>query len=100
MRPEAFEIDAFQNVADKGLREHPAGLALTHTPGTQVEDRHLVQLTDRRTVTALDIISIDLELGLGVHLSIPRQQQVLVALFGSSLLRASLYRDPAVKDRP
>ncbi len=100
MQSKAVQLDPLQDLTCKGVGEYSAGLALANSPGAQVENRHLVQLTDRRTVAALDIISVDLQLWLGVYLGLPGQQEVLVVLFGVGLLRTSLDRDPAMKDRP
>ena len=59
------------------VRIHPP-----EPPGTQVEERVLVQLADGGAVGALDVVGVDLEAGPGVDRRLLRQQQVAVRLAG------------------
>ena len=47
---------------------------------------------------ALDVVSVNLELGLGVDDGVFREQEVLVALLGVGLLRVLAHDDFAVED--
>ena len=64
----------------------------------QVEQLLGVELADGRAVAALDVVGVDLELGLGVDLRVLAEQQVVVALPRIDLLAAGLDDDLAVED--
>ena len=73
---------------------------LRQCSGPQVEQRVLVELTDGRTMRTLYVVRENLQLRLGRHLSVLRQQQRLVGLFRIGLLRGKAYHNLAVEDTP
>ena len=56
-----------------------------------IEKSGLVELSGRSAVCGLDIIGVDLELGLCAHLGVVRKEQVPVGLMGFSMLCIGRY---------
>ena len=75
-----------------------ARLGGADAPRPQVEERVLVELTDRRAVPALHVVGEDLELRLRVDERLAREEQVLVRLLRVGLLRVGAHEDLAVED--
>ena len=65
--------DADKYIVDKGGGEHIVRHILGDTPLLHIEERCLIQQTGCQSVSALDIVSIDLQLRLGVHLCLLRE---------------------------
>src|SRR5207247_5860120 len=63
-----------------------AGVLLVDSAGAKVEHRVLVQLPDRRGVTALHVVRQDLQSWRTVDERFPRKEEVLVHLPGDRLL--------------
>ena len=64
----------------EGTRQQSLGCALVQPPSTQVEQRTLVELANRRAVTAFDFVGVNLELGFRIDLGLFGKQQVVVCL--------------------
>ena len=80
------------------MRKNLRCLAPVESASAQVEEGRLIQLANRRTVTAFDVISINFELRFGVDLGFVRQQQVVIRLPGISTIRAPVNDRLAVPD--
>ncbi len=81
MCPKSVWPDLVQNLASECVCQYSAGLSFINTARSEVENGSFIQLANCRTVATLDIISVYLQLWFGVYLSVPRQKEVLVALF-------------------
>ena len=57
----------------KGASQYLARFFRIESTGLQVEESGLVELANGRAVSALDVVSIDLEFGLGIDLRAVRQ---------------------------
>jgi hypothetical protein len=90
-------LNALDHFADKGLRQHGAGLGFGNAALAGVEDRVLVQGADGVAVGAGDVVGEDQQLGLGVDLGLVRQDQGVVAHAGVGLVGAGLDDDPALE---
>ena len=88
--PERFSragvADLVERACEERLDEHLPCLAARNAARVQVEQHGLVELARRRAVRALDVVGVDLELGLRVHLGARRQQNRLVKLVAVGLL--------------
>ena len=96
--PERLDPDPVEHVARERVDQHVARLLQVESSRPQIEDRVLVELTDRRAVRALHVVGEDLELRLRVDLRIVGEQQRLVRLLGVGLLRVGPHDDLAVED--
>src|SRR6476619_3217129 len=88
-----------EHLAGKRLDEHVSCLAEADAARAQVEQRVVVELTDRRSMRALHVVGEDLELRLRVDLGVVGQEQRLVRLLRVGLLRVLPDDDLAVEHR-
>ena len=89
--------DPIHHVAGEPVGEHAARRALRDAARAQVEQHLLVELPDGGAVRALDVVGVDLELGLGVDLGVARKEQVAVGLMRFGLLRVRVDVDAPVE---
>lgn len=83
---EVGQRDAVDDVSHKSNRHHRDGFLVRDASLTEVKEPVFVELSRRQSVRTLDIVGVDLELGLGVHLGIPAQKEVSVILVRLCLL--------------
>jgi hypothetical protein len=88
-------LDAF---ASEGQKQQAACRRFVDAARLQVKKCVLFDLANRRPVSALDIIGVDLELRLGVNLCVIGKQQVAIRLLGVGLLRVFVHYNAPVKD--
>ena len=81
-------------LAANAVRQHLARVVVVETARAQVEQVLGVELADGRAVAALDVVGVDLELGLRVDFGLLAEQQVVVRLPRVDALRASDGRRP------
>src|SRR6185437_16463294 len=72
--------NVLQHASGEGVGEQLAGSILTNAPALHVEECGIVQAPHRGAMRALDVVGVDLELWLGVHPRLARQEQVVVLL--------------------
>src|SRR5215469_5555689 len=84
--PDFGGFDSLQYLITKRVHHQRPRCCLVYAPRSHIKDGFLVDMADRRSVAALDVVGQYLELGLGINLGVRRQQQVLVALLRVSLL--------------
>src|SRR5262249_18120411 len=75
-----------------------AGRGLFDAARAHIEEGVLLDLADGGAVSALHVVGVDLELGLGVDLRVVGEQQVAVGLLGVGLLRVRVNDDAPVED--
>ena len=90
--------NALNDLAGEPVQKHSPCGGWVESPGSQIKDRVVIHLADRRPVGALHVVGINLELRLRVRRRIVAEQQVFVGLLGVGFLRAGLHEDAAVKD--
>src|SRR6185312_11038116 len=74
--PYRLQLDVLQHAGGEGVGEQLARGVLANAATLHVEERGVVQATHRGAVRALDVVGVDLELRLGVHPRLARQEQV------------------------
>jgi len=89
---------ARQTFAGECREQKPARRNPVDSSRSQVEQGILVHLADRRTVGALHIIGVDLQLRLGIDLRVVREQQIAVRLLGVGLLRVLVDHNATVEN--
>lgn len=81
-----LQFHLVNNLIDEGkLQEEPC-LIKTHTALLHIEKRRVVELTHRRPMVALHVVSIYLKHRLGVHVCLLSGAEVLVGFLRDSLL--------------
>src|SRR5262249_45848349 len=95
---ERIDRDTADDVVGKGVSQQLPGLLLADAARLQIEDLFLIELANARSVRALDIIGVNLQLRLGVDHCIVRQQQRLVGLACVRLLGILVDVNLAVED--
>ena len=90
--------NSFRDLTRERMNEHAAGCFGPDASRTQVENRLLIKLPDRRAVRAFHIIRIDLKLRLGIHCGVVREEKVLVGLLGVGFLRDGMDIDASMED--
>src|SRR5687768_7903449 len=90
--------DALDDGRSKRARQDPAGAARIEPARAQIEQLLAVELTDRRAMAALDVVRVDLELGLRVDLGVLAEEQVVVALLRVDPLATGLHEHAAVEN--
>ena len=81
----------------KTEHKHQSCLTCIDTPRTKVKESILVKLADSGTVAALNIISKDLELRLGIHAGIFGEKDIVVALVCICPLGSLPHQNTSVK---
>ena len=71
-------LDAVEYFTGKSETQHFSRCGFINTTRTQIKDLLRVQLSDGGTVTALDIIGVNFQLGLGVDLGITGEHQIVI----------------------
>ena len=90
--------DAIEQLAGKGTDHHVARVAFGDSARAHVVDGVLVHAADGRSVGALDVVGVDLQLGLGASQRGRREQQIWIGLLGVGLLRVLANDDAAAED--
>ena len=89
----------FQQLIDKAKAQHDFGALAIHTAALQIVERFLFKPGNSCTVAALYVVSVDLQLGLGIHFRMMTGQQVLIAEVGLGFLGIFMDMDAAIKYR-
>src|SRR4051812_14217100 len=79
-------LDRLQHVRGEGIRQQLARRTRIDPPALHVEERRLVETTDRRAVRTLHVVGEDLELRLRVDLCLLGEEQGVVRLLAVGLL--------------
>src|SRR5690606_14505901 len=74
------------NIGSKGLQYHPLGLLLGNTPGTQVKNSFLIQLSSGRAMATFYIVCINLQLGFAETFGFIAKQNSGIGLIGIGFL--------------
>src|SRR5690606_27726731 len=82
----------------EGVNQQHTRIGLGDAARAQVEQSSRIELTDRRAMAALDVVGVDLELGLRVELGSRREQEITAGLMRIGLLRARMDQHLAVED--
>lgn len=88
-----------QDVQYETIHLQPAGIFKVDSPLAHIIDRFGIELTDRRSMAALHIIGIDLQLRFGVGMRLIPQQEVVILLEGLRPLGVLCDIDPTTEDR-
>src|SRR4029453_9161723 len=75
-------LDLADHILGESIGQQRPSEFAAQSSAQKIENLVLLELSDRRAVSALDVVSIDLELRLCIHGSIRREEQVLVELSG------------------
>jgi len=94
----AVVFDAVHHFADKGLGEHGARVRFGNAAHLGVKQRVLVERAHRVAVGAGDVVGVDLQLRLGVHLGAVGEHQGVMAHPGLGVVGALGYDDAALED--
>ena len=97
MIAQLWKIHAVQAFIGKRQQEHMPCRCFSQTARTQVEQRIIIKLADRRAVRTLHVIGVNFKLRFGIDLRVVRKQQVAVGLLGVSLLRVFVNDDAPMK---
>src|ERR1019366_1314441 len=92
-------LDPVNNVAREGMHQQIARLFPRDAARLHVEDGLLVELANRRTVCATNIVGVNLQLGFGMDGGVFGKNEIPVCLLGVSLLRVRTNDDLPVKNR-
>ena len=87
-----------QHLFEKSEGEERTSARFLDAPGSEIEGHPLVELSHRGAVGALHVVSVNLELRLGINLHVRGEQEIGVGLVGIGLLGARMNEDPAVED--
>ena len=91
-------LHAVEALAGEGDEQELARGHLVDAARAQVEQGVPLDLADGGPVGALHVVSVDLQLRLGVDLRVIGKQQVAVGLLGVGFLRILVHDDAAVED--
>src|SRR6185503_7030251 len=83
----------------KAVSQHVASQRGVDAAALQIEKLVLIELSDRRSMCALDVIRKDFKLRLGIDARFRRKQEILVGLLRVGLLRAMSHENLAVENR-
>ena len=83
---ELSQTNAAQAAFCEGLRQQAAGRLLVDAARAQVEQLARVDFTDGRSMAALDVVGINLELGFGVDLGVLEAKDGLMTNFKENYL--------------
>lgn len=92
-----FDSDTVEDVACKCRNEHPLGGVMTDSARSQIEERLLIELANRCTMGAFNVVRIDLELGLGVDACLLGKDKIAIGLFGIGFLGVLSHEDLAIE---
>ena len=90
-------LDAVEYFSGESETQHFACGGFINATRTQIKDLLRVQLPDRRTVTAFDIIGVDFKLGFGVDLGITGEHQIVIAQLRVAVLRLLIDQYAAIE---
>jgi len=88
----------FRDVEGKGVDKKGPGCGFADPTGAKIEQGIFTELSHGGTVTALHVVGIDLQLGLGINGRFFADDEVVILLKGVRLLRVLVYKDLAVED--
>src|SRR5262249_49858019 len=88
-------LDAFTGKCEK---QQVARCNFVDAARTQIEEGIFFDLSNRGSVSALDVVGENFELGLGVDLRVVREQQVAIGLLGVGLLCFAADNDATVEN--
>src|SRR4051794_20186908 len=97
MRAHGAVSDFLDRLAQKALDQHAAGLLGRDAARAKIEQRGLVEIADRRTVRASDVVGIYFQLGLRVDDGAAADYQIAALLARIGLLRALADHHAALK---
>src|SRR5712692_6596458 len=95
-----WDLDLLDHFLGKAVSQNVARELRPDAAAFEIKELVFLELADRRTMRTLHIIGENFELGLGIHLRIVGQQQILVRLLRVGQLRAMAHKHFAVEDRP
>ena len=84
---ESLDRDGVDYVDHKSLHQHRAGFIVRDAARTHVKESLVVELSGSGAVAALDIVVVDYELRLGMHLRRIGGKDIVVGLEGFGELR-------------
>src|SRR5687767_2082880 len=87
LRSDRIDLDLADYLFRKTIGQQAATKFQIQTASLEVEQLFVVDLAHRRSVRALHVIRVDLQLRFGINPRLRRQQQVLVGLHRVGLLR-------------
>ena len=95
---QCFNLDVLYYLSCKSIHQQMACLIGRDAALLHVEECIIIQLTYSRTMAALHVIGIYLQLGLCIHVRIASETQVTVGLLRDGLLCVGAYEHFACKD--
>ena len=99
LAPYRINLDLLNHLFRKTVRQEVAREFRPDAAAFKIKELVFFELADCRSMRALHIIGKNLKLGLGVHLRIVGQEQVLVRLLRVGQLRAVTHKNFAVENR-
>src|SRR5258706_8683767 len=90
--------DAVGYFSSESMYQHAASCLGPDASRAQIKDRFFVQLADGRSVRALYVVRVDLQLRLGVGGCVFRKQQVFIGLLGIGFLSGLPNQNAAMED--
>ena len=95
---ELFLGNTLQDIGGEGIAEHQLGFLQGDPSLTHIEECILAELPCGHPVGTLHVVGIDLQLGLGLHASRGREQEVAIVLIGLRLLGILSHKDASGED--
>jgi len=97
LHAEWLQLDPIDHLLNEGINEEAAGCLLRYSARAQVEQRLVVQLTDRGTVCALYVVGVNFEPRSSIDLGMIGENQVLVLLVGIGAIGTVAHHESAVE---
>ena len=94
------ERDLGKRLAQERLDQKVSRQGLGNSPRAHIKQRGFIQLAGRRPVRTLDVIGVNLQFRLGIHLGPVGEQQCLCKLVAVGALGVGMDNDAPLKDAP
>ena len=89
---QSIQTDGINHLIDEGKHQQQTGLAHGDAALLHIEQSTFVKLPHRSAMATLHIISINLQLRLGLHVRFARSAKVAVRLLGARMLCIGTYQ--------